>query len=141
MNLLVKEERGKDPIDSWYRLVDQALFETRVSAKKKEKIAYNSLSNKYLLGQSFTVLAFSESRTEISDVQEASYRIGMQEAVAPYRQLYVLQIIRFWVELLFELHYVARDIGDQEIPHLSEVFAPFFNSDKYLRSRKTWDKF
>jgi hypothetical protein len=65
----------------------------------------------------------------------------MYEAVAPYRQLYVLQIIRYWVELLSSLQYGAMGTGSQDIPFFTEVFAPFYNEDSYFKTRKIWDKF
>lgn len=66
----------------------------------------------------------------------------MWEAVAPYRQLYMLQIIRFFVEILVELSYEAMQVTDgekEEIPYFNEVFGLFYNSDAYFRSRKTWE--
>jgi hypothetical protein len=65
---------------------------------------------------------------------------GINEAVAPYRQLYVVQVIRYWTELLSSLQYKAMETGSQEIPFFSEIFAPFYNDDSYIRTRKTWDK-
>jgi hypothetical protein len=69
---------------------------------------------------------------------------GLYKAVAPYRQLYALQIIRYWVELLRGLQdaamEVAHTIQKTDIPYFSEIFAGFYNPDSYLRSRKTWDR-
>lgn len=65
----------------------------------------------------------------------------MWEAVAPYRQLAVLQVIRYWTELLGELGYEAQRLpGGENIPFFGEVFGMFYNEDSYLRKRKTWDK-
>ena len=68
---------------------------------------------------------------------------GIWEAVAPYRQLYMLQIIRFFVEVLMGLCHEARKIrkdGQEDIPYFSEVFAILYNSDSYFKSRKTWNE-
>jgi len=62
----------------------------------------------------------------------------MFKAVAPYRQLYILQIIRYWSELLGELGYEAQSLGKEEIPFFSEIFGAFYNEDSYFRTRKTW---
>jgi hypothetical protein len=62
----------------------------------------------------------------------------MYEAVAPYRQLYVLQIIRYWVELLYSLEDITMKGGSQGIPAFGDIFAPFYNPDRYMRTRKTW---
>jgi hypothetical protein len=82
----------------------------------------------------------SETGEEISDFEDASRRTGMWEAVAPYRRLAVLQVIRYWTELIRELGYAAQALPGEDIPYFSEVFALFYNDDSYLRSRKTWEK-
>jgi hypothetical protein len=140
INLLVGSRQQSDPVASWFENVDQVIFQSDVSAKKKSEIAHNARIADQMMGSFSSVLYSSETGTEITDVQEASYRMGRQKAVAPYRQLFVLQIIRFWVELVCDLQYKAMEMGTQEIPFLSEIFAPFYNADAYFRTRKTWDK-
>jgi hypothetical protein len=88
-----------------------------------------------------SVFHMSETGEEITDLEEASRMTGIYEAVAPYRQLYVLQIIRYWVELLLSLQDAAMKTGSQDIPSFSEIFRAFYNDDAYIRTRKTWDKF
>lgn len=140
IDLLVGSTRQSDPVTSWFEKVDRVIFQSHISAKKKAKIAYNAHVANQLIGGFTSVRHSSETGTEITDVEEGSYRTGMQEAVAPYRQLFVLRIIRFWVELVRALQYKAMAIGKEEIPFLSEIFAPFYNSDSYFRTRRTWDK-
>jgi hypothetical protein len=140
INLLVGSTRQSDPIASWFETVDQVIFQSCVSAKKKATIADNARVVNQVIGSFSSVLHSSEAGTEITDVQEASYRTGMWSAVAPYRQLFVLQIIRFWAELVWSLQHKAMAIGKEEIPFLSEIFAPFYNDDSYFRTRKTWDE-
>jgi hypothetical protein len=92
------------------------------------------------MGPFSNVVHISETGSEISDVEEASNRTGIYEAVAPYRQLYVLQIIRFWAQLLRELQCVAQSVSKEGIPFFSKLFAEFENDDAYIRTRKTWDR-
>jgi len=82
----------------------------------------------------------SETGDEITDLDEASHMTGVYEAVAPYRQLYVMQVIRYWVELLGSLQDETMKAGCEDIPHFGEIFALFYNDDSYIRTRKTWDK-
>lgn len=140
IDLLVRSTRQSDPIASWFETVDQVIFQSCVSTKKKATIAHNARIVNQMIGSFSSVLHSSEAGTEITDAEEASYRTGMWKVVAPYRQLFVLQIIRFWVELVWGLQDKAMAIGNEDIPFLSEIFAPFYNADSYFRTRKTWDK-
>ena len=87
-----------------------------------------------LMGEFTSVYYLSEDGREVTSTQEASYRDGMYQAVAPYRQLFVLQIIRFWVELLEGLQYKAMEIDNEDIPFFGEIFAHYYNEDSLLTS-------
>lgn len=139
IDLIVGSKRQSDPIASWFNAVDVPLYETRVSKKKKETIHGNAAVIAAALVPHVMVRHTSETGGEITDIEDASRRTGMQAAVAPYRQLYVLQIIRYWVELLSSLQYTAMRTGSEDIPFFSEVFAPFYNDDSYIKTRKMWD--
>lgn len=141
IDLLVGNPRRRDPVANWFERVDQLLFDRHVTAKKKARIEANALAANRMLGSFTSVRHISETNTEITSVYNGSYRTGMQSAVAPLRQLFVLQIIRFWVELSWHLELQARRRGSEDIPFLCEIFAMFYNSDSYFRTRKTWDKF
>ncbi len=141
INLLVGNTSSSDPISAWFNRVDQPLLETRVAQKKKDEIRQNAAAYSSMLSEYMTVLHTSETGKEVTDIEEASYMTGIWNAVAPYRQLYVLQIIRYWVELLLSLQYVAMKTGSHDIPFFTEIFAHFYNDDSYIKTRKTWDKF
>lgn len=140
INLLVGSRRTGDPITLWFHEVDVAIYETRVTDRKKQTIARNASLAAEVLGSFASVLHTSEMGTEITDLEEASHRTGLFEAVAPFRQLYVLQVIRYWVELLYELEHLAHALPGADIPFFGEVFAIFYNDDSYFRTRKTWEK-
>jgi hypothetical protein len=75
----------------------------------------------------------------MTEVEVASCATGVYEAVAPLRQLYVVQIIRLWVEILFTLTGTVLKTGSGDVPNFSEVFRGFCNPDSYIKTRKTWD--
>ncbi len=139
INLLVGKT-GDDPVAVWFAEVDRVLFGTRVTEARKIKIANNARLAEKLMGSISHVCHSSETGSDITSIEEGSYRTGMFEAVAPHRQLVVLQIIRYWVELLYDLQHKAQGIGKQEIPFFGDIFGLFYNDDSYFRSRKTWDK-
>ncbi len=141
IDLIVGRQHERDPIALWFMEVDKPLYETRVSKKKKESINSNAAGIASILDLYVMVRHTSETGSEITDVEDASRRTGMQKAVVSYRQLYVLQIIRYWVELLSSLQDIAMQTESEDIPFFNEVFAPFYNDDSYIRTRKTWDTF
>ena len=138
--LLGKESKSTDCIDQWFYNVDIPLYDKHVSRKKKDGIEYRS----YIIGNilnPITLVQFTaEDHAELTDAIEASRRTGIWKAVAPYRQLYVLQTIRYLTELLIALGHKAMAIQAADIPYFGEIFGLFYNSNSYFRSRKTWDK-
>ncbi len=140
IDFLVKGKYQSDPIKDWHEKIDLNLYKNRVSKKKKEKIQYNAKLIGELLGHATSVRHYSESREEINDVESASFLIGMTESISKYRQLYVLQIVRYWVELNRKLQYTAMELGNQDIPFMTEIFTIFNNQDSYFLTRKAYEK-
>lgn len=140
INILLGKEFGEnDCVQQWYQTVDMPLYEKCVTLRKKEKIERNAQAIGTALN-SFSVIRFSsENNAEIANAIEASRRTEVWEAVAPYRQLYMLQIIRYLSELLIGLGYKANSVDSENIPLFSEIFGLFCNRDSYFRTRKTWD--
>jgi hypothetical protein len=137
IDLLVGNSRSNDPISSWFERVDTLLFQNHVSDERKAKIMHNALAMEELLGSHSSVVHTSETGGMITSIAEASLRTGIQESVAPYRQLHILQIIRYWVEVLLAL----QDLNSsQDMPHFGEIFGIFYNNDTIFRGRKTWDR-
>src|SRR5438477_3044636 len=133
IDLLVGAKRQSDPTAAWHTQVDQPIFNTHVSAKKKETIRRNADAVSAVLGHYSMILHTSETGDMITDMKDGSYRTGMYEVVAPYRQLYVLQVIRYWTEIISSLQYTAKG---EDISHFGEGFALFYNNDSYMRTRK-----
>lgn len=140
IDILVGGASSIDPVARWFDEVDSPLYAARVSEKKKQQIARNARVGAQLLGPFTMVRHTSETGEEITDFEDGSRRTGIWEAVAPHRQLAVLQVIRYWVELIGELGYAAQALPGEDIPYFGEVFAIFYNEDSYLKSRKTWEK-
>lgn len=139
IDVLVHNSKSGDPLRDWYNTVDLPIFDKCVSEAEKAKIAHEARITHILLCSSMVVRYTSETGSEIIDIEESSYRVGQQEAVGPFRQLFILQIIRFWVELLSSLQDEAMGIRDEEIPYMSEILGSFYNSDEYLKTKEIWD--
>lgn len=137
---LMEESYGHDPISEWHHKVDEPIYNLRVSERQKEKIRRNARIIDRLSSSFMMVRHTGEDRAEINSIEDASFRTGKSEAVAKYRQLYVVQIIRYWVELLVSLADIAREknLDELYIPYFEEFFVIYRVSDAYLLTRKTY---
>lgn len=138
ISALAGTQQRDDPLATWHKTVDLPLFETSVKEHKKAEIRAKASAIGGVLGPYAMVLHFSELGSEITDLTEASYRTGVTLAVAPYRQLCVLQVLRYFVEILWCLEGLAHSAGSNDVPAMGEIFAAFYNDDTMFRSRKTW---
>jgi hypothetical protein len=138
IDLLSGKLNGSNPTSSWYEKVDLWIYEFCVSTSRKNDIENIANKSEDQLDEPVSVIYFSETREMITSVREATYRIEMHEAIAPYRQLFILKIIRFWADLLLHLGYEADAIGKQGFPHFSEIFSGFLNEDTDLNKWETW---
>lgn len=140
LNILVNAKQENNPISLWFHNVDIELFEKHVSKNKKIKIEHNAHMMETLVAPFMLVMHSSEDGKDIINVEEASLRTGLYEAVCPYRQLYVAHVIRFWTELIWELQYKAMaSRKEEDIPFFSDMFGCFYNDDSYLRTRKNYE--
>lgn len=141
VNILVGNEKNSDDcIEKWFGMVDLPIYEKHVTKKRKLSIEQRAHVIGSLLNERSITFFIGEDNVEMTDAIEASRRTGIWEAVAPYRQLYMLRIIRYLTELIMGLEYKARKNGLGEVPFFGEIFGLFYNEDSYFRGRKTWDK-
>jgi hypothetical protein len=138
INILVRGRQINDPIAEWFNRVDVPLFKSRVSRRKREIIEQNAEVTGAVMDNISYVLHLSETGAEISNAREASRQAGIYESTSPYRQLYVLQVIRYWTELLLSLEELAREVPGENIPFFREIFFDFGHDDSYFRTRKKW---
>lgn len=137
IDFITNKRNYVDPIEMWYKEVDLYFFENFVSKKKKDVITRNSRAMERLIGEFTAVIHTGEDEKDIRSVEDAVYRTGIFEAVGPYRQMYVFQVIRFFVEMLFCLQDNMIERGF-EIPYFVDIFSIFYNDDSYVKTRKTW---
>lgn len=137
IDLLINNRSYDDPISVWYKDVDLVIFREKISDKKKEKIKMDASLVHYLTSNFVMIRHTSEDGKEINTAFEGSLRTGINDAVAPYRQLYVFHIIRFFVESLNMVESVFNNQQFFEIPYFREIFRVFYNDDSYMKGRKT----
>jgi len=141
LDALVDGGRPSDPVAAWFKCVDKPLFERHVTDGEKRKIRENAHVIAQMMAPYAAVVHTAESGAEVANIEEASWLTGMQEAAASYRQLYTLQVIRFWVDAIFELQFEAMKVesATPSIPYMSEVLGAFYNRDSELRAIKDWE--
>ncbi|PZR22998.1 MAG: hypothetical protein DI539_04255 [Flavobacterium psychrophilum] len=140
INFLSQSKFQADPIHEWYTKVETILFDKRVSQGKKNSISQKAKFVNQMIGKNSSVLYFDEKGNVLKSIEEASFKTGLYEAVSKYRQLYIAQIIRYWIEILRELHYISIKKKSTDIPHFGEVFPIFYNEDSYLLTRKNFER-
>ena len=137
IDLLINNRSYDDPISVWYKDVDLVIFQEKISDKKKEKIKRDASLVHYLTFNFVMLRHTGEDGKEINTAFEGSLRTGINDAVAPYRQLYVFHIIRFFVESLNMVESVFNNQNFFEIPYFKDFFRVFYNDDAYMKGRKT----
>ena len=137
IDLLINNRAYEDPISVWYKDVDLVIFQEKISDKKKEKIKMDASLVHYLTSNFVMIRHTGEDGKDINTAFEGSLRTGINDAVAPYRQLYVFHIIRFFVESLNMVESVFNHQNFFEIPYFKDFFRVFYNDDAYMKGRKT----
>lgn len=137
IDLLINNRVYEDPISVWYRDVDLVIFQKTISDKKKDKIKTNAALIHALTSEFVMIAHTGEDGAEINEAYEGSFRTGLNEAVAPYRQLYLFHIIRFFVESLHKIECIVRREQLFKVPYFMDIFRVFYNEDSYFKNRKT----
>ena len=137
LDLLVENINYEDPISVWYRDVDLRIYKEKIPEKKRKNIEMNATLMSALTSDFVMIAHTGEDGTEINEVFEGSFRTGLNEAVAPYRQLYLFHIIRFFVESLHKIECIVRREQLFKVPYFMDIFRVFYNEDSYFKNRKT----
>ena len=67
------------------------------------------------------VMYTGEDEKEINNIFDGSFRAELNSVVAPYRQLFVFHVIRFFVESLHELEKIVRNKNLFDIPNERKI--------------------
>lgn len=127
-----------DPIRAWFDLVITPILTAHYSQRHHDEHQHNARQVSELLSGHASVLYHSECGDTLDSVFEASMQTDIIEFARPYARMYVMQIARFLALLLSELGYAAYGSHIDTVPHLSDFFGIFNNSDNYFRSKETW---
>ncbi len=131
--------RSEDnPVGDWYQNVVIPSFEGFVSQRRKTQIHDNARMVAFMMEGIASIRHTSETGQELNDAYSASAQTGMTQSAAKYVRLHVLQLCRFATQTVVELSYDAMKAGVPDVPHVSEMYAIFCNSDDYFKGRASW---
>lgn len=127
-----------DSIAAWQTHVVDPVATKHYSPRQRQRDSMNAAALTSLIGGHSRAMYFTETGQELTSIYEASQRTGQNRRVAPYVRMYVLQIARFVSHVMWDLTQAAYRNRVETVPHLSDFFRIYNNSDSYFRSRKTW---
>lgn len=136
---LLKKDLQKDPIERWVTEVDNLFYIEKVSKRKKDEIKREAdfigpeIENMTLVDHT------SEKGEKIDTVKDGLELSMIQKATSVYRQFFVVKLIRFYMEILWNLQNEAQKFGREEIPFFHEIFGGFFVPDSKIKRKKRWD--
>lgn len=134
IDFITTKNRTSDPIKDWFQKVDCLLFFGKVSRKKQSDIDNNTQIIQRAIAQIPHSTIYTNEVGLQMDYGEASYKTGMNQAILKYRRLYIIHVIRYWAEIIKALQYKAmsQTFPEQNIPYFNEIFACFYNDDRYF---------
>lgn len=133
-----RAEQVADPVRAWFEHVTLPVLAAHHHPRQRERHERNARLIAELLDAHARVRYHAETGEILDSVYDASLHTGLTKFATPYTRMYVMQIARFLGNLLSELGHAGYRLGSPIIPHLSEFFAIFNNTDDYLRRRKSW---
>lgn len=142
IDFITTQNKASDPIKEWFQQIDCLLYFGKVSKKKQMTIEHNAqMIDKTMVQIDHLSIYLNEVGQQMTN-GEASFMTGMNQAILKYRRLYIFHVIRYWVEILISLQYKAMSsaLPKHNIPFFSEIFACFFNNDKYILDYKKFDR-
>lgn len=126
-----------EPLVAWYQRVGEPILGKHYSPRQRARDAETALILEMVMGEFTLVRRTREDGMPIEGVHAAALSEAQTEVVAKYSQLYVLQIIRHLVSLLWQVERAAHAQA-LEIPSLHEFFVVFYNRDEYFKGRRTY---
>lgn len=129
----------KNLVELWYKDIDLYIYDHYVTERKKQQIETNAEIISLMANSNVSVVFTGEDNSFINDIRDASIRMGVFDTVAPKRQFLILQIVRFFCNLLSELGSLVQQKQLADVPYFSEIVGCFLCPDDYFKSRKCWD--
>jgi hypothetical protein len=138
LEMLTREmPHATEPAAAWFTKVTLPTLQEHVRASSIDRVMTNAEVVDTMLSGIAQVRFHSETGELISDVFSASARTGLTELAKPWERMYVLRIARYLGRVLSEVSFESYRTRI-ELPHFSDFFGMYENSDSYFRSRKTW---
>jgi len=136
IDLMVNSRDYNDPISEWYNKIDRYIIENDIKEKKINKIKEQAKLVHTLTADIASVRFIDENEKKINTPFEMYLTSNINSLVGPYRQLYIYQILRYFVEVLRNVEGYTRKINVIQIPDFWEIFHLFNCEDNFVKNRK-----
>jgi len=136
INLLVKNKKQSDPINQWYEKVDKYIINNDIKHSKMKKITEQAEIDHVLFSDISSIHHTDENNEEVNTFFDFSIKNKINEKIGMYRRLYVYRIIRYYVEMLFQIENKIRANDVIQVPYFWDIFRIFNCDDGFPKSRK-----
>lgn len=126
----------KDTMCKWYENIDEYIYNSKISAKKKQEIESHSNLLGHVLNTG-TIISFNlENNILINDGISFLLNKNRQLACQKYRVLFVAQIVRYLSNILNKLCDALWRKSNNNIPYFYDYFRVYRCDDNYLKNKK-----
>ncbi|WP_439636773.1 hypothetical protein [Oceanicaulis sp.] len=129
----------QEPLRGWWIEVAERILNKHFRGTwLEERAIQNAKKIQKHFGEMMFIEHTSEDGSPMRDLYSASLRTGETKCLQKYSRYYTLVIIRWLSELLISISFYAYQSGIKAAFGHWEIFYPYCNDDKYLKTRKTW---
>lgn len=127
----------KDPLKMWWDTVGTYLLKDYPESRRRQD-QHAAAFYEATLGEHTAIHQTQLDGEHVSDIRQATFVGSQGEWVQEQARFHAATLVRYLVEVLWELHRESMRDPGLELPHFSELFVGFYNDDTFLKRRKTF---
>jgi hypothetical protein len=137
LDLLTGTARADDPITIWWKEVRETVLAEHLTERDRSRIESQAVALGLAIEDFVLIRGHLETGVAFDAVDTGTAAVELSRRAIPWERMYVLQIVRWFAEVLLALREeaVAASI---HLPDLLEFLGIYLNHDRYFRRRKTW---
>lgn len=140
IDALTNSRRISDPIADWHENVDIFIYDNLVAFKKKIKIEKLARVVHDVLDDQSITMFISQDNQPLDNTYAAALEHSKIELILDIRQIFIVRLIRYIVEILESLLMKYSSLSGKMMPNISDYFAIYMNEDRMIKSRKVFTR-